>query len=155
MRCSGDVMCLLWSTKRVFIPQKTGLFIVTAVNIVDPVYFCIFFAVTHRASVYTWVRILRDSHQCRGLHNWNIFRGPNIFHDASVVCDPSYLAVVFGIFGMNPKKKKKARAKNNEQIEEWSGSGHVAAALGGRPCRHSQPGGRYHATVIWSLCYAM
>jgi hypothetical protein len=30
--CSGDVMCLLWSTKWVFISQKTTFFIVTAVN---------------------------------------------------------------------------------------------------------------------------
>jgi hypothetical protein len=30
--CSGDVMCLLWSTNWVFISQKTTFFIVTAVK---------------------------------------------------------------------------------------------------------------------------
>jgi hypothetical protein len=31
--CSGDVICLLWSTNWVFISQKTAFFIVTAVKI--------------------------------------------------------------------------------------------------------------------------
>jgi hypothetical protein len=61
-------------------------------------------------------------------------------YDVRVVCDPSYLAVVFGILEwIQIIKKLWAQEKITKKREEWTGSRYGAAVTNGR---HLKAAGR-------------